>query len=702
MEANGAIEARDWYIVFRQLERSMKIPPFLQRFTTLAGLILLLGGLQPAQAQNPAFEARRTAYNDTALANVNSNSISIQAYTGAAVDTSILNDIVATITTNTVVDFSIVKLIRVLFLTNGTHDSLLLPALNSIPYWVNNYDTVRNFWSENHMIMWMSSDWLLHEKYGRAIDATLHDRLLHYLQLKNQYGFYEFNSSTYAPYTLSGLLNLADFAADTLIRSLATSAAERLLKEEILLLANDQGVLFPTAGRNYYSKYDDPYGHNHNNLVWLLTGLGPMPDNASHAGAFLSTTSMPVDDIVTSWRPSVDTLLRVGHTLDSGFSINASMNHVDRVMFQWSSGGYFHPDVALETAYMIEDSNMWDHVDFTMIKTLNSIFDIDSFGSIAQSLSFMSKSSVISGQDIAVFKYGGVTLSSAQDFWPGKVGYQQYPWMANVGRTAVYAASGPPEPDWYLRSRNNANAHLPYVKQAHNVALIMYWPEEEPSLFHALLGIDDPTVSLHFRDSDFDEVAEDSLWLLGRQGGNYVAVRRNCADTINGIRACNPPAGQAWACVVGDSGMYGSFANFQNLISQAQFSEQWYHDGANQEWVFFASIQFDSIGISHAWGRDSILTARPGPASIDTHPFTIYPNPARDRLTIEGPVTKAGLVSLRLMDLSGKVLATQVQKHAGGMFRTVLDLRALNLASGLYGLEIKSAEGYGYVKILVE
>ncbi|MBL0019540.1 MAG: hypothetical protein IPP17_24680 [Bacteroidetes bacterium] len=321
-------------------------------------------------------------------------------------DQPTLSSIVSTIGTNTVVDFNIVQLVRVLFLSNGQYDAQLLPALNSIPYWINQDDTIRNFWSENHMIMWTSSDWLLHEKYGRPIDSTLRDRLLHYLQLKNQYGFYEFNSSTYAPYALSGLLNLTDFATDTMIKSLATGAATRLLEEDILLYANDQGTFFPPAGRNYYSKYDNPYGHNHNSLIWLLKGLGPMPAGASHCRAFLSTSTIPVDDIINSWSADVDRHYTVGHTLDSGFVLNAGLIDTDRIPFQWSSGAYFHPAVALETGHLIDDYNMWEHVDFTTLNAFLTFFPIDSFAAVAEDLYFMSKSSVISRAELAVFKRG--------------------------------------------------------------------------------------------------------------------------------------------------------------------------------------------------------------------------------------------------------------------------------------------------------
>jgi hypothetical protein len=196
---------------------------------------------------------------------------------------------------------------------------------------------------------------------------------------------------------------------------------------------------------------------------------------------------------------------------------------------------------------------------------------------------------------------------------------------------------------------------------------------------------------------------EDSLWLIGRQANNYIAVRRTCVDTVNGVRACtfDSTDGQAWACVVGDSTRYGSFAHFQDLISQSQFSEQWYHNGVDQ-WVYAASITFDTISVAHAWGRDSLLTARPDPALAEEAAFKSFPNPANERLNIEGNLPEPGPVSLRLMDLQGRVLATRVLNHGGGMFHSELDLHALGLAVGMYGLEIRSGKRIDFLKVLVE
>jgi hypothetical protein len=226
-----------------------------------------------AFANNPVYEQRRTDYINHSLSNFSRHTITIQAYMGVPVDSATLHQMVGDIRRTGTVDFDIVQLVRILCLSSGQYNSLILPALDSIPFWMTKGDTLHGYWSENHMIQWMSSDWILHEKYGKAIDANLDNRLRHYLRLKVNYGFYEFFSSVYSPYCLSGLLNLADFAQDTEIKALATLASQRLLKE-LLMITNDQGVFFPTAGRNYFGKYENAYDQNHNNLIYLLPVLG--------------------------------------------------------------------------------------------------------------------------------------------------------------------------------------------------------------------------------------------------------------------------------------------------------------------------------------------------------------------------------------------------------------------------------------------
>jgi hypothetical protein len=642
----------------------------------LLALSLLVGGIHFCAYADAGFELLRTAYIDTALAHFNNNAITIQAYLGVPVDQASLNATLTALAGEETADFDIVRLIRVLCLSSGQYDTQILPVLDTIPFWLTKNDTVRNYWSENHMIMWMSSDWLLHEKYGRAIDTSLDTRLRHYLHLKIQYGFYEFFSSVYSPYCLSGLLNLADFAQDTEIKSLATQAAQRLLKD-MLMLTNNKGAFFPAAGRNYYGKYETAYGQNHNSLIWLLTGMGEVPDGASHAGGFLATSSLPVDSIILSWTANLDTLCRIGHPLDTGFVLNAGQTPLDKTIFQWSSGAYFHPEVASETAQLLSDSMIWAHPDFAPFRPF-STFPVATIQTLAENLSAISKSSVICGQDVRIFKHGQVTLSSVQDFWKGKAGYQQMPVVANVGTTAVLTASGVVHKNWEDRGEKNNNQHLPYVEQKHNVALIMYRPEKGNIL------LTNPEVALHWKDADFDETVENGLWLIGRQDKGYVAARRTCTGEIDSVRACPTVDGQTWIIVVGDSDMYGSFSNFQSLVDQAQFEEQWYYDTIASQSVYYASIVFDTTAIDYAWGLDSTLSGV-NDLALTSNDLSVYPNPANGQVVIDMPQFTAQPADIKILNTAGQEVYRQ----------TVRGKTAINTQSWPGGIYIITAESSG-------
>lgn len=611
--------------------------PTFYKILTLAFLLCSSFAITPANAINPEFEARRTAYIDYALNNVNADALSIQAARGISVNQSELSTILANVSSRSTADFDIIKLIRILMFSHGEYDSQILPVLAPLPFWLEANEDNREYWSENHMIMWMASDWLLHEKYGKIVDSTLDKRLRHYLKLKIRYGFYEFNSTTYAPYCLTGLLNLADFSQDAEIKSLATQASQKLLKEELLLLTNNKGVLFPTAGRNYPGKYENAYGQNHNNLIYMLTGLGQVENGTSHAGAFLATTTVPVDDVISSWQSKLDTVYTQGHTLQDGINnINNTMSVKDKVIFQWSSGAYFHPDVAQSTFQLLKDLNLWGHFEFADFRQF-SFLPSNLASGVAEIASPISKSSGIYHPTIAVFKNKSVTLSSLQDFWKGKVGYQQFPVVVNAGTSAVFTLSGKPDVDWDNRPSHNANSHLPYVKQKSNLALVMYRPEKGLALF----GYKDAklSVALHWQDDKFDEIRESGNWLLGREGDGYVAVRRHSTGYINGVRADDNPDGQTWVFMVGNSDMYGSFDNFEQKIQEAQYQEKWYFDLPTFSWVYYAKIVVDGKTIEYAWSGD-ILSGPTRTTGIrnstsDTKELTVYPNPAQDNITMD-------------------------------------------------------------------
>lgn len=626
------------------------------------------------------YEDRRAAYIDNALLSSSGNIISLEAYRNLPITQSYLDDVYNVMFTKPTIDFDLVRLIRVLFLTDGTYDNQILEAIDTLPFWVNNYDTTRGYWSENHMIMWMSSDWLLHESYGKEIDSNLEQRLKHYLKLKIQYGYYEFFSGIYMPYSLSGLLNLADFTQDSEIKENARLAALRLLSD-LLLVTNNQGVFYPAAGRSSHRNYTNPYSHNTFHLIYLLTGYGQAPSGVSHGGSFLSTSSIDVSSVINNFTNYVDTVYTLKPSLDSVRIVHDSLAYVDRMMMQWSSGCYFHPDFSLETATLLTDSNMWNHVDFTDFNFVSSL-EPTFIESLSSSFSSITKSTVLTGVELAIFKNNNVGMASTQDYWKGKLGYNQIPFAATVGNTATLTISGDFTTEWANITKANRNDHLPYIKQKSNVGLVMYRGKEKVSLFGETI----PDVMLQWYEDDFDETEEDAYWLFGRQDDNYVAVRRHCLDTREGTYTCDERAGQTWIFIVGNEEMYSSYQNFKDLALASNFETSWYQDPSSGDWVYASSIEFDTTTINYEWFEEERFLSINNQENFNSELINIFPNPASEFIHIELVEFSHKNVNMSIYNnLGQKVYSENINGNEGNK-----QINVSNWSDGVYHIKIES------------
>lgn len=651
------------------------------------GIIASSLNAQEIPFSQSAYDERREAFIDVALSDVNFNSMVCQAYKGVPVNQETIDYLLNRLETSGEFDFNLVQIVRMFYFSNGEYEPLLIPAMSKIPLWLTPDESLRVYWSENHIIMWLSSAYLLRQKYGwENVPEDLDKMLNHWLDLKIQYGFYEFFSTVYYPYTLSGVLNLVDFAEDSIIRNKAILVAERMLKE-VLLVTNDKGVYYPAVGRN--GRYDRPYGGSINHIIYMLTGLGEPATSASHGGGFIATTSLDVKSIVESWRSKENLTLNIGHTLQEGFSINSQLKKNDRIVFQWSSGAYFHPDVALETFGLISGYRLWDHKEFRAFSLFRDlpVGGIVTFAS--QFAGSISRSSVISGQKVAIFKDKSITLSLVQDFWKGRLGYQQSPWAATTGTLSVSTQAG--NLDGILAGEDlNNNSTLPYLEQKDNVALIMYRANKDLAIF----GYDNHDISLRFEEDKYDEVAFEGKWILGREGDGYVAVLRHCEDQVEGIYSCDDQDGQLWAVIVGNRDMYGSFEQFRNIVSNAYYEERWIFRPKTLEWIYYGMIDIDGKKIEHYWNgnllsfpidpvtRIEYLTGNGGG-------FDVYPNPANYQFAINFNEIVKGDGSIRIMDITGKEVYTNKIKDGTS---PMLMLDCSQWSKGMYTILVETTE----------
>jgi hypothetical protein len=318
-----------------------------------------------------AFKMRVENYIDVSLGKTSKFNIILNAYRNQEIDKDDLQVILDDVEENTEnASFTIPDLVRLLFFntTAMKYETVIKAAAEKFHFWLSHNDKNSVWWTENKSILYLSSHYLFNQLYGWSAHDTLHlrERLLHWLQLKVKYGFYELGSRVYSPYTLKGLLNLADFCEDVEVRDVAIEAAQCLLRH-LLLTTNDQGVNYSVATRDYWKVALEAKGNNYNKLVYLLTGAGHHSDIApSSIGVYLATTSLDVSPVYTYWATHVNINYYNGHVLSELDAVNSPLStEDDQTLFQWIAGAYFfNHSHAERTKTLLDKYHLWNHSDF--------------------------------------------------------------------------------------------------------------------------------------------------------------------------------------------------------------------------------------------------------------------------------------------------------------------------------------------------
>jgi hypothetical protein len=311
------------------------------------------------------------------------------------------------------------------------------------------------FWSENHMICYASTQFLVEQwRAERSTKATTcafplgdepplpesraRHRVESFLQLKLQYGFFEFNSTSYIGFTLAALLNLVDFSDDLTIARLAKECTDRLIAG-VLAFAMPSGAFFSVTGRGYLKHRCRGSGFDINVVIWLLTGLGPPPTSSiKNTASFLATSSYCdslSDDTARQWQLTPISQWKIGAPISSVVAQMRSdpflAQNFEFVPFLWSMGGYFHPEVVGHTVEFIRHTrstpgvkNLWTHHHFRALSHLR-LFSSSALCYLAQCLRPLTVGSSLTDQSIRLFKRGDVLLSTVRSREAGCVGYQK-------------------------------------------------------------------------------------------------------------------------------------------------------------------------------------------------------------------------------------------------------------------------------------
>jgi len=540
-------------------------------------------------------------------------------------------------------DFALAGLLRLLYKYRTS--PLLAPdvlaeiesAAQRFCYW---YDQpgVRGmcFHTENHQILFHSCELLAGQFFGAA-ELTNSGRpgdwhaahgaelARQWLDQRARFGFAEWLSNCYFEEDLLALLNLCDFAEDPDLRRRAGMMVDMLLLE--MALHSYKGVLASTHGRTYAQWIKGGRTEPTAAIAWLMFGQGQlyMGPGLYHVGTNMALVAFatsgyrcpPLIQAIAHDRPA-EILCRERHGLNVADAPRYGIHHdsVADNMFFWACQTARHPAVratAQEVARIADDPWLMDFVvgvdaplqaSRSLIEQAGGTFDGDAVNT------------ALSAVDLVAFRTPHYQLSCAQDFRPGKPGYQQHPWHATLDIDAVVFTNHPGTDDENSEhtARPNfwaGNRWLPRAAQHRNLLIcIHHVPHDDPHPFsHA-----------YFPRRAFDEVVQRGNWTCGRKGSGYIGLysqhlarwSQPAAYADIELRADAPD--NVWICELGDAQDSTSFERFVEALCSAPIRCD----------ALRVSYDSPSLGqISFGWTEPLVV----GGQAIALHDYPRFDNP---------------------------------------------------------------------------
>lgn len=476
-------------------------------------------------------------------------------------------------------DFIIIVMIRLLYLLPQNSPeytnlkNLLTELWVNTDFWINPDETQQCFWSENHMICYLSSSYLWAQIGGKVqpIDKTEIEKILiTYLNTKMKYGFYEAFSQVYNMYTFSAILNIYDFTLENSeLKILAKNCCDKLV-QQFLSVTNSKGIVYCTQARAYAIYKTDISEKNFNKFIHLYTGLNK-ESNMSPVGAFICTSKyLPDPNIFAqNYSSNYENVIQLSHSPNDFIKIYADLTRINRTLFQWSAGCYFDRYQVADTINLLDSYKLWNHSHFKL-ENFSKYIDyapIDLIKSGSSQVSPLTEGSMLCNMKYHIYHNEDVILTSFENYNFGKLGAQQFPWVANVGGIPVFTQAGK---IIVIGNLNEAvgNTHLPNITQSGPLMLIVYQPANTLKAIAGKAGLD-LNVYLYWPSTQFDEEVIRDNWHFGRKDNNYIGIFSSnplLLDKESNQMYNNNIIRQAWVVVVGTSTLYNNFNEFQILV----------------------------------------------------------------------------------------------------------------------------------------
>ena len=393
-------------------------------------------------------------------------------------------------------------------------------------YWLDEPNEVHAcFFTENHQILYHSAEYLMGTLYPDKIFTSNNKTgawhaehalpfIRRWIDWRTRFGFSEWLTDGYYCEDINALLGLAYCAEEDDIRLRALMLVDMLMFD-IAVNAKD-GYLCGTHGRIYSRSLVRPEGQGISPICALYWGEGNM-NSFSDVTALLAVYDYKIPEAIRKAALDKPDVMRNYERM----SINVADSKYygvdpadfDNIMLYWGIQAY-SDRLVIDNSLKVYPYWNWM---VNRVKAYKEMYDrCDEAG--IPSVSGTPDYTAMTQVDIFAYKTPDYSLSCAQDFRKGKMGYQQHPWSAYLGDGVQVFTSSPGSVDYLARPNQLAgNLNLPRAAAYENVLLCIYriMPDFVDYLFsHA-----------YFPRDNFDEVAESDGWVFGRKANAYIALR---------------------------------------------------------------------------------------------------------------------------------------------------------------------------------
>lgn len=436
-------------------------------------------------------------------------------------------------------------------------------------------DNNRCYHTENHQIIFHSDELLAGQYFEARIfqndgkDGKYHiDHARHFItrwfDFRARFGFSEWLSNCYFEEDLLALVNLYDFARDAEVRRQAGLLIDVILFE--MALHTYRGVFGCTHGRTYTRLIKGGRREDAANTAKLMFGMGLFNNPHSLGTVSLATSGYRCPPIIAAIAGDVQEplLFKERHSFNVADAPKYGLSYDDMEdghLF-WSIQDYLHPHVFVLSQRMSAEYGVRLHEDYEARYQALFQWQIDRYGEIVDpNMDCHAMTEV----HIQTYRAPDYMLSCAQDYRPGKPGYQQHTWQATLGIDAVVFTNHPGAADEISRPNYWAgNGVMPRATQHRNVLVCIYHvpPDDAFPFSHA-----------YFPRAAFDEVVERGNWVFARKDDGYIALYsqhpvRWLAD-IDGVivEARADASDNVWLIEMGRRADWGDFAAFVEAIA---------------------------------------------------------------------------------------------------------------------------------------